>query len=205
MRVTRSSVTRVCAICERTLLMGEHALRFSPDGREYVDVCPLCHDVALEHGWVREGSPTSLTVPAGAAPRPAQPRGAARRRARAGRRGAGGRRADPAAPLRAGARDRRGRRLFNASAYRRTIAGRRAEPRRPAGVDRAALRRQPRDRGHGRLGDLAGTSTASRRTRPSRCGSPSAATTSPSSTRTFTEWNARLADDGRLMPDIARL
>jgi hypothetical protein len=63
MRVTRASVTRTCAICERTLLMGEHALRFAPDGREYVDVCPLCQEIALEHGWVREGSPTSVTVP----------------------------------------------------------------------------------------------------------------------------------------------
>jgi hypothetical protein len=63
MRVTRSASTRTCAICERTLLMGEHAVRFSPDGREFVDVCPLCQDVALEHGWIREGSPTTPTVP----------------------------------------------------------------------------------------------------------------------------------------------
>ncbi len=59
MRVTKASVTRVCAVCERTLLMGEHATRFSPDGEEFVDVCPLCTDVALEHGWVREGLPVS--------------------------------------------------------------------------------------------------------------------------------------------------
>ena len=48
-----------CAICERTLLMGEHTLRFSPDGHEFVDVCPLCSEVALEHGWVREGHAVS--------------------------------------------------------------------------------------------------------------------------------------------------
>ena len=41
-RVTKSNVTRTCAICERTLLMGEHTLRYSPDGHEFVDVCPLC-------------------------------------------------------------------------------------------------------------------------------------------------------------------
>ena len=62
MRVTRAAATRTCAICERTLLVGEQALRFTPDGGEFVDVCPLCHDVALEHGWVREGSPTTPTV-----------------------------------------------------------------------------------------------------------------------------------------------
>jgi hypothetical protein len=59
MRVTKASVRRACAVCERTLLQGEYALRFSPDGLEFVDVCPLCQDVALEYGWVREGSPTS--------------------------------------------------------------------------------------------------------------------------------------------------
>ena len=37
-------------------------MRFTPDGREYVDVCPLCQETALEHGWVKEGSPTSPTV-----------------------------------------------------------------------------------------------------------------------------------------------
>ena len=62
MRVTKVSVTRACAICERTLLMGEHALRFSPDGTEYVDVCPLCQDLALDYGWVREGMPMSPTI-----------------------------------------------------------------------------------------------------------------------------------------------
>jgi hypothetical protein len=65
MRVTRNAVTRTCAVCERTLLMGERAVRFAPDGGdEYVDVCPLCQEVALEHGWLKEGSPTSPTVPA---------------------------------------------------------------------------------------------------------------------------------------------
>jgi hypothetical protein len=57
--VTKASVTRTCAICERTLLMGEHTLRFSADGHEFVDVCPLCSEVALDHGWVREGHAVS--------------------------------------------------------------------------------------------------------------------------------------------------
>ena len=59
MRVTKASVHRACAVCERTLLQGEYALRFSPDGLEFVDVCPLCQEVALEYGWVREGAPIS--------------------------------------------------------------------------------------------------------------------------------------------------
>jgi hypothetical protein len=53
MRVTKANVRRVCAVCERTLLQGEYALRFSPNGVEFVDVCTLCTDVALEYGWVR--------------------------------------------------------------------------------------------------------------------------------------------------------
>jgi hypothetical protein len=64
MRITQQAQARACAICERTLLLGERATRFSPDGRgAYVDVCPLCVDLALEHGWFKEGSPTTPTVP----------------------------------------------------------------------------------------------------------------------------------------------
>jgi hypothetical protein len=63
-QLARNSVKRVCAVCERTLLTGERAIRFAPDGEdEYVDVCPLCQELAIEHGWVKEGSPTSPTVP----------------------------------------------------------------------------------------------------------------------------------------------
>ena len=59
----RHTVKRTCAVCERTLLMGERAIRFAPNGEDFVDVCPLCQDTALEHGWVKEGSPTTPTVP----------------------------------------------------------------------------------------------------------------------------------------------
>ena len=65
MRITGSTLTRVCAVCERTLLMGERATRFSPGGlgADYVDVCPLCQEIAADQGWVKEGTPTSPTVP----------------------------------------------------------------------------------------------------------------------------------------------
>src|SRR5438034_3474570 len=63
MRVTKTSTTRACAVCERTLLLGERTVRFSPDnGAELVDVCPLCQEIALEAGWVKEGAPTTPTV-----------------------------------------------------------------------------------------------------------------------------------------------
>ena len=52
-----------CAICERTLLVGERPLRFAPDGVDaFVDVCPLCQEIAFDHGWVREGSPLGPAV-----------------------------------------------------------------------------------------------------------------------------------------------
>jgi hypothetical protein len=64
MRITRQAVTalRSCAICERTLLVGERSVRYSPDGDGFVDVCPLCQETALEHGWIKEGSPTTPMV-----------------------------------------------------------------------------------------------------------------------------------------------
>ncbi|HSB37631.1 MAG TPA: hypothetical protein VLD13_00985 [Gaiellaceae bacterium] len=64
MRITRQAVTalRTCAICERTLLVGERAVRYSPDGEQFVDVCALCQEEALDHGWIKEGSPTTPLV-----------------------------------------------------------------------------------------------------------------------------------------------
>jgi hypothetical protein len=66
MRVTNISATKVCGVCERTLLMGERAVRFAPgDGADLVDVCPLCQEIAVEAGWIKEGAPTSPTVESG--------------------------------------------------------------------------------------------------------------------------------------------
>ena len=64
MRITPQAVNavRICAICERTLLVGERTVRYTPDGESFVDVCPLCQEIAMEHGWVKEGSPTTPVV-----------------------------------------------------------------------------------------------------------------------------------------------
>jgi hypothetical protein len=62
--VRKQDVQRTCAICHRTLLMGERAVRFTPGGSdEWVDVCALCTTTADDHGWVKEGSPTTPIVP----------------------------------------------------------------------------------------------------------------------------------------------
>ena len=61
-QLIRHTETRSCAICERTLLLGERAVRFAPNGDDFVDVCPLCQETAIDHGWLKEGSPTTPTV-----------------------------------------------------------------------------------------------------------------------------------------------
>jgi hypothetical protein len=63
-RITPQAVvaTQTCAICERTLLVGERSVRYSPNGEDFVDVCPLCQEIAVDHGWVKEGSPTTPVV-----------------------------------------------------------------------------------------------------------------------------------------------
>src|SRR5262245_52295228 len=65
--MTGARAAEICAICGRSILVGERPFRFSPDGREFVNVCPLCKEQALAHGWVSEGGP-GLPVQAGDRP-----------------------------------------------------------------------------------------------------------------------------------------
>ena len=182
--------------------MGEHTTRFAPDAAGYVDVCQLCQDIALEHGWLREGSPTSLTVPI-----------ESRRRRRSWSSFLGSRRSEEA-PVAGEPILRRlsetelevveAADLFNGSAYRRTVAGiaKSLGPPQASIVPLSGVSgemvvtvaweiswyqyrvtpesSQPvrlAERGHD-LGELEGA---------------------------FRQWNAQLANDGRLMPDIARV
>jgi hypothetical protein len=203
-RVTRVTVERSCAICERTLLMGERAIRFSPNGGgDYVDVCPLCAELAVEYGWLREGAPTTPTVPAerrrrggflsallGTRPRAAEETIASEPILR--------RLSDEELSM-VEAAD-----LFNASQYRRTVGGIGKSLGTPrvsvvvlSGVNSEVVvtvaweiswyqyRISPdsdnpvrlEDRGHDPA-ELEGA---------------------------FTDWNAHMEDDGRIVPDIARL
>jgi hypothetical protein len=63
MQISSQAVAQTCAICDRSLLTGERAIRYAPQGGEYLDVCPLCQEIAVEYGWVKEGTPTTPTVP----------------------------------------------------------------------------------------------------------------------------------------------
>jgi hypothetical protein len=121
--VRRQDVQRTCAICHRTLLMGERAIRFTPGGDDWVDVCALCTTTADDHGWIKEGNPTTPIVQE------------TRRRRRFGGLAAllETRRAEPEPHLTEEPMYRRlspeeqamveAADLFNDSAYRRTIAG----------------------------------------------------------------------------------
>jgi hypothetical protein len=45
--------------------MGERSVRFTSSGEDWMDVCALCTEQADEHGWVREGTPTTPLVSEG--------------------------------------------------------------------------------------------------------------------------------------------
>jgi hypothetical protein len=196
---------RMCGICERTLLMGERAVRFSPEeGAELVDVCPLCQETALEHGWLKEGTPTTPTIP-----------GDRRRR----RRGLG----DFLGLHRAGADDTLApsepilRRLsaeeislletadlFNASTYRRTVGG----IAKSLGAAKASIVPLSVVSGEQAVTvawDLSWyqyrvTPDSGQPVRLERRGHELDELES-----VFKVWNAHIDDDGRLVPDIARL
>lgn len=205
-RVTRVTVDRSCAICERTLLMGERAVRFSPNGGDdYVDVCPLCQETAFGHGWIREGAPTSPTVSAD------------RRRRQGGSWLSAFLRPRPRADEETVASEPILRRLsdqelamveaadlFNASQYRRTVSGIAKSLGDPkvsvvvlSGVNSEVVvtvawdiswyqyRVTPESENPVRL--------------EGRGHDPSGLEAS------FTDWNGHMAEDGRIVPDIARL
>jgi hypothetical protein len=65
MQISSLALVQTCAICDRTLLTGERATRYSPAGGEFLDVCPLCQEIAVEYGWVKEGTPTTPLVEEG--------------------------------------------------------------------------------------------------------------------------------------------
>lgn len=63
MRISTTWVVRVCGVCDRSLLQGERARKLRrAAGGEAIDVCALCEREALAHGWVREGSPLQPSV-----------------------------------------------------------------------------------------------------------------------------------------------
>jgi predicted RNA-binding Zn-ribbon protein involved in translation (DUF1610 family) len=202
MRVTKVSTDRRCSICERTLLMGERAVRFSPNGGTgFVDVCQLCQETAHDYGWVKEGSPTTPTI----APD--------RKRSRFSLSAFLGVRAAAEAPI---ATEPILRRLseaelaiveaadrFNSSQYRRTIGG----IARSLGLPNVSI--VPLS---GVTADVVVTIAWEISWYQYRITADSAPIRlaerghDPDELETsFTAWNAHLEEDGRVVPDIARL
>ncbi|MFL5964232.1 MAG: hypothetical protein ACJ757_15210 [Gaiellaceae bacterium] len=204
-RVTRVTVDRSCAICERTLLMGEKAIRYSPNGgSDFVDVCPLCAELAVEYGWLREGAPTTPIVSAERKRRNGGwLSGLLGSRQRAGEETIVSepilRRLSDHEQAMIGAAD-----LFNASQYRRTVGGIGKSLGTPkvsvvvlSGVNSEVVvtvaweiswyqyRVSPESENPVRL--------------EGRGHDPSELETS------FMAWNAHMEDDGRVVPEIARL
>jgi hypothetical protein len=198
------TVDRTCAICERTLLMGERAIRFSPNGgSDYVDVCPLCAETALEYGWLREGAPTTPTV------QPVRRRRGGWLSTLLGTSSRGGEETVASEPILRRLSEQElsmveAADLFNASQYRRTVGGIGKSLGTPkvsvvtlSGVNTEAVVTVAWDiswyqyrisfesdnpvRLEGRGHDPAELEGA------------------------FTEWNALMEEDGRIVPDIAKL
>jgi predicted RNA-binding Zn-ribbon protein involved in translation (DUF1610 family) len=204
-RITQVSVERRCAICERTLLLGERAVRFSPNGGEtYVDVCPLCQELAVEYGWIKEGSPTTPMVA------PDRRRGA--RFSLGSLLGRQKRRAE--APVASEPILRRlsepelaaveAADLFNASQFRRTIGGIAKSLGMPS-VSIVPLSGVNPDVVLTISWEISWyqyrvTSDSAQPVRLAGRGHDPAELE-----RSFTEWNGHLEDDGRVVPDIAHL
>jgi predicted RNA-binding Zn-ribbon protein involved in translation (DUF1610 family) len=204
MRVTKVSVDRRCAVCERTLLMGERTVRYTPNGGEqYVDVCPLCQESAVEYGWIKEGSPTTPTIPAarkrsrfslasllGVPQRPAEAPVATEPVLR--------RLSEPELAI-VDAAD-----LFNASQYRRTVGG----IAKSLGTPRVSI--VPLS---GTTPDVVVTvaweiSWYQYRVTPESAQPVRLAERGHEPTEleeSFVDWNAHMVEDGRVVPDIARL
>jgi len=198
----RATATRTCAICERSLLLGEHAIRYSPDGGAYVDVCELCSEIALEHGWLREGTQPLPAVPL-----------QTRRRRGLWNGLLGGKRAEEA-PVADEPILRRlsepelalveAADLFNLSQHRRTVAG----VAKSLGPPQASI--IPLS---GVTGEMIVTVAWEISWYQYRVSPDSAQPVRlverghdiEELENSYQVWNAQLADDGRLMPDIARI
>ena len=204
MRISRQAVlaAQTCAICERTLLVGERSVRYSPNGEDFVDVCPLCQEVAVDHGWVKEGSPTTPMV-------------AERRRKRLG----------PLAALLEGRKPTTDRvveepilrrlskpekamveaaEIFNESAFRRTVAG----IAKSLGEPKASIVPLSGVNDEVVLTVVWDISWYQYRITP-ESGQPVRLAERGHEPREleamFTSWNARLTPDGRITPDISPL
>ena len=55
--IRRQDTDTTCAVCGRTVLLGERLVSFRRIGLEDAMVCELCVDQADARGWTRQGAP----------------------------------------------------------------------------------------------------------------------------------------------------
>ena len=199
------ATTRQCAICERTLLLGERSVRYAPEeGADLVEVCALCQEIALDHGWIKEGTPTTPTI-VGVRKR--------RRRGFADLFGLGRDHAEdtivpPEPILRRLSGDEvallEAADLFNASTYRRTVGG----IAKSLGEAKASIVPLSGDAGEMAVTVAWDLSWYQYRVSPDS-GQPVRLERRGHELdeleETFKGWNTHVEDEGRLVPDIARL
>jgi hypothetical protein len=185
--------------------MGERSVRYSPEeGAELVEVCALCQEIAVEHGWLKEGTPTTPTI---VGDRKRRRRGFGERLG-FGRGGADDTIAPPEPILRRlsggevallEAAD-----LFNASTYRRTVGG----IAKSLGEARASIVPLSGDAGELAVTVAWDLSWYQYRISPDS-GQPVRLERRGHELEeleeTFKDWNAHVEDEGRLVPEIARL
>jgi hypothetical protein len=184
--------------------MGERSVRYSPNGGEtYLDVCPLCQDHAVEYGWIKEGSPTTPMLPVDR-----------RRQSRFSLSSLLGTKLPAEEPILAEPILRRlseselaiveAADHFNSSQFRRTVGGIAKSLGSPqisivplSGVNQDIVITVAWDISWYQYRVTPDTSQpvrlAERGHEPEELDS------------TFTEWNAEMVDDGRIVPDIARV
>lgn len=183
--------------------MGERVVRFAPHpGAGYVDVCALCQDEALEHGWLKEGAPSTPLV------------ATEHRRRALDLRGIFGRRAESEEPVAPDPILRRlserelavveAAELFNASQHRRTVGG----VAKSLGTPSASIMQL--SGAHAELVITVAWDISWYQYRVS----PDSAQPVRLAERgheleevepRYRDWNARVEQEGRLVPDIARL
>lgn len=184
--------------------MGERVVRYAPEeGAELVDVCPLCLEIALEHGWIKEGTPTTPTIVGD------------RKRRRRGlgellglRRGSDETIAPPEPILRRLSGDEvallEAADLFNASTYRRTVGG----IAKSLGEAQASIVALSGDSGEMAVTVAWDLSWYQYRVSPDS-GQPVRLERRGHELdeleETFKAWNAHVEPEGRLIPEIARL
>jgi hypothetical protein len=184
--------------------MGERAVRYAPEeGAELVDVCPLCQEIAVEHGWLKEGAPTTPVIPG------------ERKRKRRGlgellglSRGAAETITPPEPILRRLSNDEvallEAADLFNASTYRRTVGG----IAKSLGVAKASIVPLSGDAGELAVTVAWDLSWYQYRVSPDS-GQPVRLERRGHELdeleESFKEWNAHVEEEGRLVPEIARL